>query len=108
MTTGTATAETVARHVPANGTDIHFIEAGQGDPLILLHGGVVTTNPIWAGVPLAYTSYLNTLAEHFRGHPRRREDRPIRGLDLLRPTRRRRRGVDRRPGARPPADHRLQ
>lgn len=66
MTAGTATVETVARHVPANGTDIHFIEAGQGDPLILLHGGVVTTNPIWAGVPLAYTSYLSTLAEHFR------------------------------------------
>ena len=66
MTTTTATVETVARHVPANGTDIHFIEAGQGDPLILLHGGVVTTNPIWAGVPIAYTSYLSTLAEHFR------------------------------------------
>ena len=66
MTTATATVDTVARHVPVNGTDIHFIEAGQGDPLILLHGGVVTTNPIWAGVPIAYTSYLSTLAEHFR------------------------------------------
>jgi len=33
---------------------------------VLLHGGVVSTNPIWTGVPAAYASHMDTLAEHFR------------------------------------------
>ena len=33
---------------------------------MLLHGGVVSTNSIWAGVPVAYASHMDTLAEHFR------------------------------------------
>jgi pimeloyl-ACP methyl ester carboxylesterase len=54
------------RYVRANGTDIYYVEAGQGDPLLLLHGAFVSTNPLWAGVPVAYVSHLATLAEHFR------------------------------------------
>jgi pimeloyl-ACP methyl ester carboxylesterase len=52
--------------VRANGIDIHYVEAGEGTPLILLHGGVVSTNPIWAGVPFAYVSHMDALARHFR------------------------------------------
>jgi pimeloyl-ACP methyl ester carboxylesterase len=52
--------------VHANGIDIHYLDHGSGDPLVLLHGGVVSTNPIWTGVPIAYASHMDTLAEHFR------------------------------------------
>lgn len=54
------------RYVQANGIDIFYVEAGQGTPLVLLHGGVVTTNPIWAGMPVAYVDHMATLAQHFR------------------------------------------
>lgn len=52
--------------VSANSIDIHYTAAGAGPPLVLLHGGMVSTNPIWAGVPFSYESHMDTLAEHFR------------------------------------------
>jgi pimeloyl-ACP methyl ester carboxylesterase len=55
-----------ARWVRANGVDIHYLEQGDGEPLVVLHGGMVSTNPIWTGVPVAYASHMNALAEHFR------------------------------------------
>jgi pimeloyl-ACP methyl ester carboxylesterase len=53
-------------YVSANGIDIHYLDQGEGQPLVLLHGGMVSTNPIWTGVPIAYASHMDTLAEHFR------------------------------------------
>jgi hypothetical protein len=50
------------RYAHANGTDIYYVEAGKGEPLLLLHGGVVSTNPVWAGHPWAYVSHMDTLA----------------------------------------------
>jgi pimeloyl-ACP methyl ester carboxylesterase len=52
--------------VHANGVDIYYVEAGEGEPLLLLDNAMVSTNPIWASVPFAYASFLGTLAEHFR------------------------------------------
>jgi hypothetical protein len=40
-----------ARSVRANGIDIHYLEQGEGDPLLVLHGGMVSTDPIWEGIP---------------------------------------------------------
>lgn len=57
---------TETKTVRANGVDIHYLERGTGAPLLLLHGGMVTTNPIWTGHPLAYASHLDAFAEHFR------------------------------------------
>src|SRR6516164_2987058 len=54
------------RYVDANGIDIYYVEAGEGEPLLLLDNGMVSTNPIWASIPFAYASFLGTLAEHFR------------------------------------------
>ena len=54
------------RYVHANGIDVYYVEAGEGEPLLLLDNGMVSTNPIWASVPFAYASFLGTLAEHFR------------------------------------------
>jgi pimeloyl-ACP methyl ester carboxylesterase len=55
-----------ARSVRANGIDIHYLEQGEGEPLLLVHGGMVSTNPIWTGSPVAYASHMDSLAEHFR------------------------------------------
>ena len=63
MTTQT-TAE--ARTAHANGIDIHYLEQGEGDSLVLLHGGIVSTSPLWAGIPIAYASCMDALAAHFR------------------------------------------
>ena len=54
---------TQARHldgqyVHANGIDIHYVEAGQGQPLLLLDNALVSTNPIWASLPFAYARVL--------------------------------------------------
>jgi pimeloyl-ACP methyl ester carboxylesterase len=54
------------QYVRANGIDIHYLDQGEGEPLVLLHGGMVSTNLIWAGVPVAYASSMDKLAEHFR------------------------------------------
>jgi pimeloyl-ACP methyl ester carboxylesterase len=54
------------RHVHANGIDIYYREQGEGPPLLLLHGGLVSSSPRWAGVPVSYASYLDALAARFR------------------------------------------
>jgi len=54
------------KQVRANGIQIHYREAGRGQPLLLLHGGAVSTNPIWNGHPVAYVSHMGAFAEHFR------------------------------------------
>jgi pimeloyl-ACP methyl ester carboxylesterase len=54
------------QRVHANGIDIHYLDQGEGEPLVLLHGGLVSTNPIWTGVPVAYASHMDRLAEQFR------------------------------------------
>jgi pimeloyl-ACP methyl ester carboxylesterase len=54
------------KHAAANGIDIHYLERGSGKPLVLLHGGLVSSSPRWAGVPVSYASHLDTLARRFR------------------------------------------
>jgi pimeloyl-ACP methyl ester carboxylesterase len=67
---GTAGQQTTTigegRYARANGTDIYYVEAGQGEPLLLLPGGLVSNNPVWAGAPVAWVSHLATFARHFR------------------------------------------
>jgi pimeloyl-ACP methyl ester carboxylesterase len=55
-----------SKYARANGIDIHYVEAGDGDPLLLLHGGMVSNNPVWADSPIAYVSHIGAFAEHFR------------------------------------------
>jgi pimeloyl-ACP methyl ester carboxylesterase len=66
MQTQTTSVEAQGRYVRANGIEIYYVEAGQGRPLILLHGGLVSTNPIWNGIPVSYASHMETLAQRFR------------------------------------------
>ena len=58
--------QTESRTVHANGINIHYLEAGKGEPLVLLHGGMVSTNPIWTGVPISYASHMPRLSDSFR------------------------------------------
>jgi pimeloyl-ACP methyl ester carboxylesterase len=67
MTSATLTAKTEGRSIRVNGTDINYYEAGSGEPVILLHGGVVcSANPAWGENPFAYASHVAKFAEHFR------------------------------------------
>jgi pimeloyl-ACP methyl ester carboxylesterase len=66
MTLATQPVAVEGRYVQANGIDIYYTEAGTGTPLILLHAGVVSTNPIWNDTPLSYGSHVADLARHFR------------------------------------------
>ena len=66
MSLGASAVQAEGNQVHANGIDIHYLEQGEGEPLVLLHGGVVSTNPIWSGVPVAYASHMDALAAHFR------------------------------------------
>ncbi len=60
------TIETAGTYVSANGIDIHYVEAGAGEPLVLLHQGMVSTNPLWADSPVAYAGHMAAFAERFR------------------------------------------
>ena len=83
----------------ANGIDIHYVDAGEREPLVLLDNGMISTNPIWADW---LSSYLGTS----RRSPSTsasscptsavRPDRPPRRAGLLRPAGRRHRRPDRR------------
>lgn len=53
-------------YVEANGLKIWYVEAGQGIPLLLLHGGIVSNGPIWADSVFGWGGHLGQFAEHFR------------------------------------------
>jgi pimeloyl-ACP methyl ester carboxylesterase len=55
-----------AKIVNANGIDIAYAEVGEGPPLVLLHGGLASTGPAWAGSPVAHVDQFATLGKHFR------------------------------------------
>jgi pimeloyl-ACP methyl ester carboxylesterase len=58
-------AQQASKFVHANGIDIHYAEAGQGVPLVLVHGGMVSSNPIWSHAPVAYSGYMHDLASRY-------------------------------------------
>ena len=63
----TSTVERASANIPANGIEIHYIEVGSTDlpDLVLLHGGLVTTSPLWEQAPVAYNAHLELLARRF-------------------------------------------
>jgi pimeloyl-ACP methyl ester carboxylesterase len=66
MGTETATTSRPGQKIRADGIDIHYVEAGSGTPLVLLHGGIVSANPTWGPHPFAYASHIASLAVEFR------------------------------------------
>lgn len=53
-------------YVEANGLKIWYVEAGQGVPLLLLHGGTVSNGPLWADGIYGWGGQLGRFAEYFR------------------------------------------
>ena len=66
MTTAEIAAQRGAKTVSANGIDIAYVDAGDGPPLVLLHGALASTGPAWAGSTNAHVDHLPILAKHFR------------------------------------------
>jgi len=67
--------EPQARFVSANDTEIHYRVAGDGRPLIVLHGGSASNDPAWDPMRWGFGAYIAELAEDFhvfapdiRGH----------------------------------------
>ncbi len=86
----TTVTEVRSHSVHANGIDIHYVETGAGPPLVLLHGGFVSTSPMWDSAPVAYQQHLAVLAERFRviapdtrGSGRTRHDGRPMSMNLL-------------------------
>jgi pimeloyl-ACP methyl ester carboxylesterase len=52
--------------VRANGLDIWYVEAGEGVPLLLLHGGWVSNGPLWAEHRWSWGDRIGIFAERFR------------------------------------------
>lgn len=76
-------------YVNANGLDIWYVEAGQGSPLLLLHGGSVSNGPIWADHEWGWGGRLGVFAQYFRviapdtrGHGRTRNPSGIQSYPL--------------------------
>jgi pimeloyl-ACP methyl ester carboxylesterase len=66
MASTQSVTERGGNYIHANDIDIHYVEMGTGEPLLLLHGGMVSTGPLWAGQPVAYVDHMQTFAKHFR------------------------------------------
>jgi pimeloyl-ACP methyl ester carboxylesterase len=55
-----------AELVNANGAEIAYVDIGDGPPLVLLHGALVSTGPAWAGSGVAHVDHFATLGKSFR------------------------------------------
>jgi pimeloyl-ACP methyl ester carboxylesterase len=53
-------------YVHANDTDIHYLDRGEGEPLVLLHGGLMSHGPLYADHPASYVPHLDRFAAQFR------------------------------------------
>jgi pimeloyl-ACP methyl ester carboxylesterase len=56
-------------YVPANGLEIYYEEYGSGEPLILLHGGTVTSQMWQPHIPF-FAQHFRVIAPDSRGHGR--------------------------------------
>lgn len=54
------------KYVRANGLDIYYRDIGHGEPLLLLHGGSVSSSDVWADHPYGWGRHLHRFAAHFR------------------------------------------
>ena len=57
------------KYVEANGLQIYYEAYGQGEPLLLIHGGTATSQS-WASHLLAFTEHFRVFALDSRGHGR--------------------------------------
>ena len=58
----------VGKYIRANGLDVYYLEAGSGDPLLLLHGGTMSARRSWSEHLLLFARYYRVIAPDARGH----------------------------------------
>jgi pimeloyl-ACP methyl ester carboxylesterase len=66
ITSSDIAARRGAKSVTANGIEIAYHDVGDGPPLVLLHGALISTGPRWAGSPVAHVDHYVSLGRHFR------------------------------------------
>jgi len=54
------------RYVDANGVRVHYLDAGEGTPLVLLHGGSASNHPVWDASGWGWNAHAAQLARHHR------------------------------------------
>ena len=64
-------ASPLGHHVQANGLEIYYEEYGGGEPLLLLHGGTLSSRSWQAHAP-AFAQHFRVIAPDSRGHGRTR------------------------------------
>jgi pimeloyl-ACP methyl ester carboxylesterase len=57
-----------SKFVEATGLRIHYLEAGAGEPLLLLHGGLATAEMSWAEAMPGLAGTFHVFAPDTRGH----------------------------------------
>lgn len=62
-----AAAPASERFVEANGLKIHYVEEGEGPPLLLIHGGGLTAKS-WQGMAKEASRYFRVIMPDSRGH----------------------------------------
>jgi pimeloyl-ACP methyl ester carboxylesterase len=73
-----ARSTTMSGHIVANGIDYHYEIHGQGEPLVLLHGGLMNSD-LWGPTLPALAAHHKVIAIDLQGHGRTPlGDRPIR------------------------------
>ena len=55
-------------YAPVNGLDIHYSEQGSGDPLVLLHGGLLTTDLTFGPVQAELAKGRRVIGIELQGH----------------------------------------
>ncbi|HEX8228647.1 MAG TPA: alpha/beta hydrolase [Chloroflexia bacterium] len=69
MTTPERTGTQTGRYVRANGLDIYYEEQGEGQPLLLIHGGALTGDS-WQPYLAAFAEHYRVITPDSRGHGR--------------------------------------
>src|SRR5262249_4838176 len=64
--TAESSSQPRGRYVEANGLNIYYKEMGNGEPLLRLHGGIASTNAVWADPPWGWSAQMPAFAQHFR------------------------------------------
>lgn len=64
---GAAAAEDEVRRVSANGTELAYVEAGRGEPVVLVHGGL-QDHRLWAGLLPRFAERHRVVAYSRRNH----------------------------------------
>jgi alpha-beta hydrolase superfamily lysophospholipase len=80
--TRTRPAASVEGKAPVNGVELYHAEYGQGQPVILLHGGLASSDH-WGDLIPALSPHYRVIVLDSRGHGRRTRDGQPRNQDLM-------------------------